>query len=111
MSFFTIYENLCKERKSNPTAVAKNLGIASSTVNRWRYGATPNGKVLCILSEYFDVSVDYLLGQTEIRNTPFKQSPKEIAQIALFGGDGEISQEMWDELENYAAFIKQKHKK
>lgn len=111
MGFFTNYERLCKERKSTPTAVARSLGFSSSTVNRWRYGATPSGKILSAIAEYFGVSVDYLLGNTEIRNSPYNQSPKEIAQVALFGGDVDVTDEMWKEVEDFANYIVAKHKK
>ena len=111
MSFFTIYENLCKEQKSTPSGVANKLNIANSSVNRWRKGAIPRGAALNSIADYFGVSVDYLLGNTEIRNTPYKQTPKEIAQVALFGGDTDVTDEMWEEIREFADYVKAKHKR
>lgn len=111
MDFFTNYERLCKDRNSTPTTVAKQLGFSSATVNRWRYGAIPNGKMLNTLADYFNVSVDYLLGNTDIRNSPYNQSPKEIAMMALFGGDTEVSEDMWNEVVEYVDYVKAKHRR
>lgn len=111
MDFFTNYESLCKERNSTATAVAKILGFSSATVNRWRYGAIPSGKKLNALADYFNVSVDYLLGNTDIRNAPYNQSPKEIAMIVLFGSDIEVSEDMWNEVLEYAEYVKSKHRR
>ena len=87
------------------------MGFSGAAVNRWRNGAVPNGRVLSVIAEHFGVSVDYLLGNTEIRNSPYNQSPKEIAKVALFGGDVDVTDEMWKEVEDFASYIVAKHKR
>ena len=42
---------------------------------------------------------------------PGQQEPEDIAKVALFGGDKEVTDEMWDEVKNYVEYIKQKHSK
>ena len=62
-------------------------------------------------SQYFGVSIDYLTGKTDIKNPPDQQSPEEIAKVALFGGDGEVTDEMWNEVKGFVEFIKDKRKR
>ncbi len=110
MSFIDRFDTLCKEKSKSATAVGEELGFARSAVSRWRKGtAKPNFDSITLIADYFNVSTDYLLGNTEIRNPPNQQSPDDIAKVALFGGDKEVSDEMWEEAKNYAEFLKQKY--
>ena len=44
-------------------ALANTLGITRASVNAWELGiSAPNAQSLVMLSKYFNVSVDYLLG-------------------------------------------------
>lgn len=46
------------------------MGLSNSLAIKWRKtGATPDGKTLAKIAEYFSISVDYLLG-TGQNNTP-----------------------------------------
>lgn len=111
MCFFTKYEKLCREAKSHPTGTAIALGFSRGTVNRWRNGSISDGNTLRAISKHFGVSVDYLLGNTETKELAKNQSPKEIAQVALFGGDVDVTDEMWKEVEDFANYIVAKHKR
>ena len=100
MDFFERFTALCKEEGGTTTGVGQSLGYSKATVGRWRYGSIPSADALTAIAEHFGVSVDYLLGNTDIKNPPDQQSPEEIAKVALFGGDGEVTDEMWnDEIE------------
>lgn len=49
--------------------LAEALNCTQATMSRWAKGTrTPNPKVLCAIADYFDVSVDWLLGRSEHRN-------------------------------------------
>lgn len=63
--FWEILYSLCIKRGTKPNPVAKELNIASSTVSSWKAGTIPNGVTLIKLADYFDCSVDYLLGRTD----------------------------------------------
>ena len=97
MDFFERFTALCKEEGGTTTGVGQSLGYSKATVGRWRYGSIP--------------SADYLLGKTDIKNPPDQQSPEEIAKVALFGGDGEVTDEMWNEVKGFVEFIKDKRKR
>ena len=62
------------------------------------------------MAEYFGVTTDYLLCETEIPPAKGRRrvvSDEEI-KFALFGGDGEITDAMYEEVKRFAAFIKQR---
>ena len=60
--FYDIFLQLCEEKGVKPTPVTEAIGINKSSATKWKKGATPNGDTLQKLAEYFNVSVDYLLG-------------------------------------------------
>lgn len=68
--FFDKYKTLCKEKNKTPTGVAIDLGIGRSTVSYWKNGNIPKQSILIKIADYFDVSVDYLLGKTDIKKEP-----------------------------------------
>lgn len=71
--FYDTFLQLCEEKGVKPTRVALNLGYSKNTASKWKYGSMPSGDKLQKLAEYFDVSVDYLLGNE-------KTSPTESAE-------------------------------
>lgn len=51
--------------------LAKAVGVSRSTIAMWESGATePDTACLKKLADIFDVSVDYLLGRTDIKKEP-----------------------------------------
>ena len=89
--------------------VAAVLGIDRTTYVKYENGLSePSYDILCKLAEYFEVSTDYLLGRDDaIKNV----SPTmNDLKVALFGGDGEVTDEMWDEVKNFAQYVKSKRK-
>lgn len=72
--------NLFKLMKKNniPACyVAKETGIAEASLSEWRTGKSfPTAKKLVILADFFDCSIEYLIGQTsEPQSTKIKQAP------------------------------------
>lgn len=56
--------DLIKERKTTAYAVSKATGISSGNFSDWKSGkAKPSQKAIQKIADYFDVSVDYLLGR------------------------------------------------
>ena len=68
-SFWNVFENLCNKKGQRPNPVGKEIGVASSTIAKWKSGTIPNGDTLIQIADYFDVSVDYLLGRTDNPNS------------------------------------------
>lgn len=61
-----------------------------------------NGIDYSIASDYFRI-----LGKTGISSEPPEDMDAAL-KFALFGGDGEITDEMFDEVKRFAAYIKQR---
>lgn len=61
--FFKIFSELCEKSGTTPNAVAKKLNLSSGSVTEWKNGRTPRGDTLKKIADYFNVSVDYLLGK------------------------------------------------
>ncbi|MFD9627879.1 helix-turn-helix domain-containing protein [Peribacillus muralis] len=55
---------LCNERKVTFAEVERKVGISNGQIRRWDK-SSPNIENVKKISEYFDVSVDYLLGRTD----------------------------------------------
>lgn len=55
--------------------MSKDTGIAQSTIASWKSrGLTPKYETLKKLSDYFDVTMDYLLGFTSRKESPYEDS-------------------------------------
>lgn len=64
--FWDIFVKLCAEKNKKPNPVAKELGISSGAVTKWKKErVTPNSVTLHKIANYFEVTTDYLLGKTD----------------------------------------------
>jgi transcriptional regulator with XRE-family HTH domain len=51
--------------------LATDLGLSKGTVAMWETGKRePNFDMVCILSDYFDRRIDYILGHSEDKSSP-----------------------------------------
>ena len=110
--FYDVYADLCRQSKKKPSAVAEELGINKSNVSNWKNnGYTPRGDALQRIADYFGVTTDYLLGSEDKEKTPAKGERNvtdDDIKFALFGGDGEITDSMYEEVRSFAAFVKRR---
>lgn len=63
--FWDNFTNLCNINNTSPNAVAKSIGASNATCTKWKNGSIPNGETLFKLADYFNCSIDYLLGRAE----------------------------------------------
>lgn len=61
--FSSRYDTLLKENHITHYKVYREKGLNYSSHYSWQHGAIPSMKSLCIIAEYFDVSIDYLIGR------------------------------------------------
>ena len=54
---------LCAEKGLSANAVAKELSISSGAITKWKNGTIPQNATLRKIADYFNVSVNYLLGK------------------------------------------------
>ena len=61
--FYDKYIKLCEGKGISPSKAAEEIGFHKSSITNWKNnGYTPRREILVKLSDYFGVSVDYLLG-------------------------------------------------
>lgn len=74
--FYEIVNNLCKERKTTITRMAEDIGLSNAAPTSWRKGSVPKLGTVKKISEYFDVPVEYLLGEEIERDNKKAPTPK-----------------------------------
>ena len=66
MDFPQILSNLMEMRGISAYKISKDTGISDRLIGYWKSGErSPTKDNLIKLADYFDVSVDYLLGRTD----------------------------------------------
>lgn len=66
MEFINILNKLLQERGISGHKLAQDLGLGKNAYTSWRdRGNIPSGEVLANIADYFNVSIDYLLGREE----------------------------------------------
>ena len=63
--FKKIFIDLCNKRKEAPTVVCTKLGLSNAAFSKWNDDSIPRRATLQRMADYFDVSIDYLLGKEE----------------------------------------------
>ena len=89
MNSYEIKE-LAKQKKLSIRQLEMNLGYSNGYLAKWRVN-TPNSDELSRIADYFDVSVDYLLGR-ENKNISKRVDLSEDDTVFSFDGK-EISKE------------------
>ena len=67
MTVFDRVKRLCDKKEISLSQLEENLEIGNGSAYKWKKH-DPTLKMLKKLSEYFDVSVDYLLGSENIKH-------------------------------------------
>lgn len=74
-------KQLREQKQISQTALARHLGVVRSTICQYEKGnRIPDTETLIKLADYFNVSIDYLLGHNEItseeKNAGFSENKK-----------------------------------
>lgn len=110
----TLYENimaLCEERGIKGAALANATGISKGLLTDLKKGRRTGVSAATAqkIASYFGVSVGYLLGE-ETERTPVESDKRSVSddeiKFALFGGSGEITDAMYEEVKQFAAMVK-----
>lgn len=81
---YEIFANLLKERGMTPYMVSKATGIAQSTLSGWKAtNRLPQRRTLKKIADYFGVSVEYLMGESDERSPETKKEPAVRADSEL----------------------------
>lgn len=63
--FWDNFLNLCAKVGKSPTAVVLELEISRGSITNWKRGVVPNDVTLKKIANYFNVTINYLLGNNE----------------------------------------------
>ena len=107
---------LRRQAKLTQTELGEKLGVQKNAVSKWECGRVtdiPAGKIKA-MAQLFDVPPSYLIDDETAsvpRPTVEGGIPEEDVKFALFGGDMEITDEMYEEVKQFATFVKARNKK
>ena len=111
----TLYKNimaLCDSRGIKGGKLCTDLGISKGLLTDLKMGRRTGVSAATAqkIASYFGVTVGYLLGQEE--NAPADGGKRAVTdediKFALFGGDKDITDEMYEEVKRFAAYVKQR---
>ena len=72
-------KKLRMEKKVSQQQLASIIGISQQSINKYEnHNIEPEISILIALSDYFQTSVDYLVGHTEIRHAIEPTSPFDL---------------------------------
>lgn len=81
--------------------MSRDLGFSNGLYSQWKSGLQkPSAKKLEKIAEYFDVTVDYLLGHTDEKNAPIVTTEGE-----LWDRLNQLSDPELDELETFLDYL------
>ena len=78
---FMFYDNfvrLCNAAGRSPSSVATEIGLSRASVSGWKNGKMPTDATAMKLADYFGVSVDYLLGNSDEKEKPAATEDDEL---------------------------------
>ena len=107
---YEVFVELLQSRGVTAYQVCKATGIAGATISDWKKGkSTPKQDKLKKIADYFEVSLDYLTtGRDSVTKAPVTD---DDVKLALFGGDSEVTDAMWEEAKFAIELIKQRHRR
>ena len=107
-------KELRNERKVTQATLAKYLGVAQNTLSYWENETYDiDTASLRKVADYFGVTTDYILchdSKPISQSSTDKSVSEEDIKFALFEGDKDITQEMFEEVKQFAKFIKERKK-
>lgn len=62
-------KELCLEKGISVNKLESDLGVGLSSIQKWKSTHSPSVDKIIKVATYFDVSVDYLLGRTDIKGS------------------------------------------
>lgn len=109
--FYDRFNDLCQKKGVKPGTACTEMGLSRSLAAKWKKTGTekPSTDALQKMSVYFGMSIEEIMtGKTNKAPTPEGERPVSDDEIkfALFGGDGEITDAMFEEVKRFAQMVK-----
>ena len=90
--------------------LAERLGVSNTSISNWEKGLSrPDADMIQKLCAYLSLQPNYFYGtESAPADTGKRTVSDDDIKFALFGGDGEITDAMYDEVKRFAAFLKER---
>lgn len=66
---FTRIKQLCAEKGITLNRLEVELGMSATSISKWKHSVSPTIDKIAKVASYFHVSIDYLVGASDIRST------------------------------------------
>ncbi len=108
----TKLQQLRKERGISQAKFAKHFGVAQNTVSNWESGnRAMDGQILSKMADFFDVSIDYLMGKSDIRRMDRSDIGGNDDFIRALANEAQaLNSEHRDQIMKMVIFLKQQQK-
>lgn len=98
MLFGSMLKKLRENKDLKQEDIARMMNVDRSTVGKWENGSSkPDYEKMIKLADFYNVTVDYLLGREEVETIAAHQE--------------EYTQEELDEIENFKNYVRSRRKK
>lgn len=108
--FWENFCSCCQKHSKTPNAVCKELGLSNATATKWKNGSVPQNRTLKKIADYFNVSIDYLLGKTDIPQPPSLDEQLSGELFALYGEVHDLTDEEKQKVLDFIKFTKSQRK-
>ena len=81
------FVKICNAKGVSPSAACKAIGLSHSTYAQWDDESVPRRATLQKFADYFEVSVDYLLGKEEEKKTTAEDG-ELVEDVIIYHRDG-----------------------
>lgn len=100
--------SICHQRRIPVSTLEKACGFSNGYLNPKKMARIPYDRAV-LIGQYLDIPAEQILTGEEAE-TPMKHTTvtDEDIKFALFGGDGDITDSMYEEVKRFAAFLKQR---
>ncbi|MGF3066612.1 helix-turn-helix domain-containing protein [Facklamia sp. P12950] len=105
MTPFDRLKILCDKQGISINVLEERVGLGQNTLYSWKK-KIPSGQNLTKVADYFNVSIDYLLGRTD--NPTIKDDDDFLVAAHI---DGDFTEEEMEDIRDYIEFIKSKHRR
>ena len=91
-------KQLRKKKGISQSELAEVIGVKNNTVSTWERGTRkPDFEALNLLSDYFEVSFEYILGSSDKEEARVKPTQEELDSLAL----SVLADELYDNVKKY----------
>lgn len=94
--------SLVKERKITKARLERECGLSNGTIHNWEIGKNnPSYGAIVKIANYFNVSMDYLLGKTDTIVSPTTEQQDDFAKLV-----SGLSFEEKEKVKEYIEFLR-----